>query len=66
MAQRSFVRPQMRKLIGLHYALNFSLVPVMLGILIHWWIFIFAFIPPLGFVLSNLVLHGEATAPKTM
>jgi len=66
MAQRSFVRPQMRKLIGLHYALNFSLVPVMLGVIIHWWIFLFAFIPPLGFMLSNLALHGEAATPKTM
>lgn len=65
MAQRSFVRPQMRKFIGLHYALNFSLVPVMLSVM-AWWIFLFALIPPLGFVLANLALHGEAGAPKTM
>ena len=65
MAQRSFVRPQMRKLIGLHYALNFSLVPVMLSVM-AWWIFLFALIPPLGFLLANKALHGEAAAPKTM
>jgi 4-hydroxybenzoate polyprenyltransferase len=65
MAQRSFVRPQMRKLIGLHYALNFSLVPVMLSV-VAWWIFLFALIPPLGFLIANKALHGEATAPKTM
>jgi len=65
MAQRSFVRPQMRKFIGLHYALNFSLVPVMLSVM-AWWIFLFALIPPLGFLVANKALHGEAAAPKTM
>jgi len=65
MGMKRFMRPEMRKFIGLHYALNFSLVPVMLSV-IHWWIALFALIPPLGFVLANLALHGEASAPKTM
>jgi len=65
MGMKRFIRPQMRKFIGLHYALNFSLVPVMLSV-IHWWIALFALIPPLGFALANLALHGEAAAPKTM
>lgn len=65
MGMKRFVRPQMRKFIGLHYALNFSLVPVMLS-LTGWWIALLALIPPLGFALANLALHGEATAPKTM
>jgi 4-hydroxybenzoate polyprenyltransferase len=65
MGMKQFIRPKMRKFIGLHYALNFSLVPVMLSV-IHWWIALFALIPPLGFALANLALHGEAAAPKTM
>ena len=55
----------MRKLIGLHYTINFSLVPVMLSI-INPWIVLFVFAPPLGFVIANKVLHGKASAPKTM
>lgn len=65
MAMRRFIRSKMRKLIGAHYAINFSLVPVMLSV-IAWWIFLFAFIPPLGFVIANKALHGKASAPKTM
>lgn len=65
MGMKRFIRPKMRKFIGLHYALNFSLVPVMLS-LTNWWIALFALIPPLGFLLANLALHGEAAAPKTM
>jgi len=65
MAMKTFVRSKMRKLIGLHYTINFSLVPVMLSV-VAWWIFLFAFAPPLGFVIANKALHGKASAPKTM
>jgi 4-hydroxybenzoate polyprenyltransferase len=65
MGMRTFVRSRMRKLIGLHYSINFSLVPVMLSVL-QWWIFLFALAPPLGFVIANKALHGQASAPKTM
>jgi 4-hydroxybenzoate polyprenyltransferase len=65
MAMKTFVRSKMRKLIGLHYSINFSLVPVMLSV-VAWWIFLLAFAPPLGFVIANKALHGKASAPKTM
>jgi len=65
MAMKTFIRSKMRKLIGLHYTINFSLVPVMLSV-VAWWIFLFAFAPPLGFVIANKALHGKAGAPKTM
>ena len=65
MSMGTFVRSRMRKWIGLHYSINFSLVPVMLSV-VAWWIFLLAFAPPLGFIIANKALHGKASAPKTM
>jgi len=60
-----FERDKMRKLLGSHFSINFALVPVMLMALNPWTILI-VFFPPLGFILSNLVLHGTLLQPKTM
>jgi len=65
LTMKSFVRKQARKYIGSHYMINFALVPVMLMTLSPYAILI-AFMPALGFVLSNLALHGTLLQPKTM
>ena len=63
-SMKIFERNEARKYIGLHYYLNFSLVPIMLSC-INPWIVIIAFIPPLAFILSNITIHGSIL-PKTM
>lgn len=65
LTMKDFVRKQARKYIGSHYMINFALVPVMLMTLNPYAILI-AFMPALGFVLSNVVLHGTLLQPKTM
>jgi len=60
-----FDRDKIRKLIGLHYYINFSLVPILLMTL-NPWSGILVFIPALGFILSNIILHGTILQPKTM
>jgi 4-hydroxybenzoate polyprenyltransferase len=60
-----FDRDKVRKLNGLHYYTNFALVPILLMTLTPWTLILIIF-PALGFVLSNLILHGTVLAPKTM
>ncbi|MFH1101945.1 MAG: UbiA prenyltransferase family protein [Methanobacteriota archaeon] len=60
-----FNRDLVRKYNGLHYYTNFALVPVMLMTLTPWALILIVF-PALGFVLSNLTLHGTLLQPKTM
>jgi len=60
-----FERNKMRKLFGIHFSVNFSLVPIMLMALNPWTIIIIIF-PPIGFIFSNLILHGTLFQPKTM
>jgi 4-hydroxybenzoate polyprenyltransferase len=60
-----FERGKMRKILGVHFFINFSLVPIMLMALNPWTILIVIF-PPIGFISSNLVLHGTFLQPKTM
>lgn len=60
-----FERDKMRKLLGSHFSINFALVPIMLMILTPWTILLMLF-PPIGFVLSNVILHGTFLQPKTM
>ena len=60
-----FERRKARMLIGSHYMINFTLVPIMLMSL-NPWAGILMFFPALGFVLSNLALHGTLLQPKTM
>jgi 4-hydroxybenzoate polyprenyltransferase len=63
--QARFIRGNMRKLIGIHYILNYILVPIML-VTVNPYILILAAVPPLGFVLSNAALAGDALKPETM
>ena len=60
-----FERRKARMYIGSHYMINFTLVPIMLMSL-NPWAGILMFCPALGFVLSNLALHGTVLQPKTM
>lgn len=60
-----FERGKMRRLLGSHFSINFSLVPIMLMALNQWTIIIILF-PPIGFIFSNLILHGTFLQPKTM
>ncbi len=64
LSMKIFVRNVARKYIGLHYYINFSLVPIMLTV-INPFIGLIAFIPPAAFILSNITLHGSLL-PKTM
>jgi len=65
LSMKYFERNKMRKLLGSHFSINFSLVPIMLMALNPWTILIIIF-PPFGFVFSNIILHGTILEPKTM
>ena len=60
-----FDREKARRLIGSHYMINFMLVPIMLMSL-NAWACLLIFFPFLGFILSNIILHGTILQPKTM
>lgn len=64
LSQKKFLRNRMRKYIGMHYYINFSLVPLMLTS-VNPFIALIALIPPSAFILSNITLHGTLV-PKTM
>jgi 4-hydroxybenzoate polyprenyltransferase len=62
---KEFKRMKARKFIGSHYIINFALAPILLmslnpcaGLLV--------FFPAVGFILSNVILHGTILQPKTM
>ena len=63
--QTQFRRDRMRMYIGTHYILNYILVPIMLAPLSPY-ILLLTIVPPLGFLLSNKLLAGDAMKPKTM
>jgi 4-hydroxybenzoate polyprenyltransferase len=65
LTMEKFERTQARRLIGLHYMINFTIVPIMLMSL-NPWAGILMFFPGLGFIISNLILHGTILQPKTM
>lgn len=60
-----FDRQRARRFIGMHYFINFSLVPIMLTA-INPWAGLLVFVPLGAFVLSNVTLHGTLLRPKTM
>jgi len=62
---KRFARGDLRKLIGTHYILNYILVPIMM-FTVNPYILLLTVVPPLGFVLSNAALAGDALKPKTM
>ena len=61
----TFNRKKARTFIGSHYMINFALVPILLMTL-NPWAGILVFFPALGFILSNIILHGTLLQPKTM
>jgi len=65
LAMKQFDRVKARKLIGSHYIINFTLVPILL-ISLNPWAVILIFFPAIGFIISNLILHGTVLQPKTM
>ncbi len=65
LSMKHFERSKARKLIGSHYVTNFALVPIMLMTL-NPWAGLMMFFPALGFILSNIILHGTILQPKTM
>ncbi|MBU1941837.1 MAG: UbiA family prenyltransferase, partial [Candidatus Thermoplasmatota archaeon] len=65
LSMKTFDRMRARRLIGSHYMINFMLVPIMLMALTPW-AGLLVFFPALGFILSNLILHGTVLQPKTM
>ena len=65
LSMKRFDRMKARKLIGSHYITNFALVPIMLMSLTPW-ASLLVFFPALGFILSNIILHGTILQPKTM
>jgi len=66
LTMEGFDRMRARKYIGSHYLVNFSLVPIMLMTLENPWPCLLIIFPVLGFVFSNIVLHGTLLQPKTM
>ena len=62
---KKFDRGRITSLIGTHYIVNFTIVPIMLMTL-NPWAGLLLFFPGLGFILSNLTLHGTILQPKTM
>ena len=65
LSMKHFERSKARKFIGSHYVTNFALVPIMLMAL-NPWAGLMMFFPALGFILSNIILHGTVLQPKTM
>ena len=61
----TFNRKKARTYIGSHYMINFALVPIVLMTL-NPWAGLLVFFPALGFLVSNLMLHGTLMQPKTM
>jgi len=65
LSMKKFDRSRARKFIGLHYMINFMIVPIMLMNL-NPFAGILMFFPLIGFMLNNLILHGTFLQPKTM
>ncbi len=62
---KKFERGRVTSLIGSHYIVNFTIVPIMLMSL-NPWVGLLIFFPGFGFILSNVILHGTILQPKTM
>jgi 4-hydroxybenzoate polyprenyltransferase len=65
LSMKRFERVRARKFIGSHYVTNFALVPIMLMSL-NPWAGLLIFFPALGFIISNIIVHGTILQPKTM
>ena len=60
-----FDRATVRRLIGIQYYLNFCLAPLLL-LQLSVWAIVLIWIPLLGFILSNLLLHEKFMEPEVM
>ncbi len=65
LSMKRFERMKLRKFMGSHYMINFMIVPIML-MSVNPWTGILVFLPGLGYILSNIFLHGSFLQPKTM
>ena len=65
LSMKRFDRVKARKLIGSHYMINFAIVPIMLMSL-NPFAGLLMFIPGVGFILSNIILHKTILQPVTM
>ena len=65
LSMKYFERKKARRYIGSHYMTNFALAPILLMTL-NPWAGLLVFFPALGFILSNIILHGTILQPKTM
>jgi 4-hydroxybenzoate polyprenyltransferase len=65
LSMKRFERMKLRKLMGSHYMINFMIVPIML-MSVNPWTGTLVFLPGLGYILSNIILHGTLLQPKTM
>ena len=61
----TFERNTIRKCIGVIVIFMYATTPIMLSTL-EFYIILIAFIPPLWFICSNIILHKTVLAPKTM
>jgi 4-hydroxybenzoate polyprenyltransferase len=62
---KNFDRNIIRKWIGIIVIVMYATTPIMLSSLNPHFILL-AFVPPIWFILSNIVLHGTVLEPKTM
>ncbi len=62
---KNFDRNLIRKWIAIIVIVMYSTTPIMLSSLNLYFILV-AFVPPLWFISSNIVLHGTVLEPKTM
>ncbi len=62
---KTFDRDHIRKWIGIIVIVMYATTPIMLSSLKLYFILV-AFVPPLWFISSNIVLHGTVLEPKTM
>lgn len=60
-----FERRRLRKLVGIHYMVSFSLAPLILAS-VNTYVLLLVVVPPIAFVGSNLLLHGTYLNPQTM
>lgn len=65
LSMKKFKRGKARKYIGSHYMINFMIVPIML-MKINPWAGLLMFVPLVGFISNNLIIHGTLLQPKTM
>ena len=60
-----FERQRLRRLVGIHYMVSYSLAPLVLASLSSY-VLLLIFIPPAVFIGSNLLLHRTYLNPQTM